>query len=743
MADIDTQFDFVELNRTFHELSDYASDSNEVDLNQAIHVGKSLQWPNLIQERRVVLLSEADSGKTTEIRNISEKLRAEGKAAFFLRLEHIPHDFEDAFEVGDHNKFQKWINSEVQGWMFLDSVDEARLQSPNDFELAIRKMGRQLCAAKDRVHIVISGRTHAWRPKTDLAYCKQHLTFDLPRRVVADQEPSDDTTQPKSIQTAQNKSTRVSSFKLVTLDILSSDQIAIFARARGITNTGKFLHAIERVDAWTFASNPQYIEELVQLWINEQRIGSRLELIENSIVRRLEERDQNRADARPLSAKDALYGVKLLSAAATLGQTQTLRVPDGAENTNGIKVSDVLQDWDDKKRAALLSRPIFDEEIYGTVRFRHRTVRKYLTAKWLFDLFSRETSRRNIEALLFRNQYGVDVVVPTLRPVLPWLAILDDKVREWLIKTAPEVVFEGGDPSQLPLDTQQKILLKVCEQMMHGTSSHTVNDYSAVQRFGNSRLTEDIRRLINQYTENNELIGFLLRMVWLGELKAALPEAKTVALSTSFSTYTRTTAIKTVKAIGTKQDVEDIRQTFLKESTILNRDWMAELITNTELSPDHFPWLFSALSKTAAKKRFGIDRLTVAIEELVQPADLEILPQIVSGLIELMSQSPHFKGLNCEISEKHGWLLTAAAKAVERIIQEQNPAALADDTLEVLRLFQACKRYDFAEIRNGSDLKSLPTISNQVVQQVSRCNVCLLYMKDIRIVYPLDPSPLT
>ncbi|MDE0514470.1 MAG: hypothetical protein OXI88_22150 [Gammaproteobacteria bacterium] len=65
-----------------------------------------------------------------------------------------------------------------------------------------------------------------------------------------------------------------------------------------------------------------------------------------------------------------------------------------------------------------------------TVRFHHRTVREYLTAEWFAELLRRETSRRSIEDLFFRNRYGLDVVVPTLRPILPWLAILDEKIKD-------------------------------------------------------------------------------------------------------------------------------------------------------------------------------------------------------------------------------------------------------------------------------------------------------------------------
>ncbi len=187
--------------------------------------------------------------------------------------------------------------------------------------------------------------------------------------------------------------------------------------------------------------------------------------MQNSIKRRLNERDQNRADVRPLSVERAYQGARLLAAAATLMRESTIRVPEGDVNSKGIDVRFVLPDWNDKDLSVLLSRPIFDEAIYGTVRFHHRSVREYLTAEWFSELLKRETSRRAIEALFFRNQYGLDIIVPTLRPILPWLILWDDKIRDRVRKLAPEILFEGGDPSQLPVDIRRSVLNDVCKQM--------------------------------------------------------------------------------------------------------------------------------------------------------------------------------------------------------------------------------------------------------------------------------------
>jgi hypothetical protein len=153
--------EFIELNRTFHELSEHAGKSDDVDLSQVFHTKSNLTWNDVLKIPRTVILSEAGSGKTQEIRRVAERLREEGKAAFFLRLELIPDDFDIAFEVGTYEQFKAWIASGETGWMLLDSVDEARLRSPLDFERAVRRLGNLFDAAKGRTYIVITGRTHA------------------------------------------------------------------------------------------------------------------------------------------------------------------------------------------------------------------------------------------------------------------------------------------------------------------------------------------------------------------------------------------------------------------------------------------------------------------------------------------------------------------------------------------------------------------------------------------------------
>lgn len=689
----DSTDEYIELHRTFHELSKHSTENDDVDISPAFHVGERLRWPDLIKDYRLIILSEAGTGKTIEIRNVASTLREQGKPAFFLRLEHIPRDFEDAFEVGTHEDFNEWLASGEDGWLFLDSVDEARLRDPGDFQHAIRKLSRRISTAKDRTHIAITGRTTAWRPKTDLAYCTTHLPYAVAATSERDQQAEDDYPE-GSLQTETEKQGRSrSAFKIVTLDDLTSDQIAVFVKARGIEDSKSFIDAVERADAWSFTSRPQDLAELTEFWIDKGRIGTRLEIMRNSIDRRLAERDQDRADARPLSSERARQGSRLLAAATTLAQDPTIRVPDGAEISKGIAVQSVLPDWDDKDQSTLLSRPIFDEAIYGAVRFHHRSVREYLAAEWFAELLKRETSRRTIETLFFRNQYGLDIVVPTLRPIMPWLAILDEKIMERVRKVAPEIIFEGGDPSQLPLGVRRYILHEVCEQMADGASGRSIRDYAAVQRFANHDLTDDVRALIRKYEDNEDLTAFLLRMVWIGQLEGSLPEAIDVALMPTAGQYARIAAFRATKEIGSKEDQEHVRQSFIAEASELKREWLAELLKGVQPTEQTLVWLLACLEKSEAKERYTFDNLQDAVTEFVGTADIELLPQLVTGLNRLLSFPPMIEHRYCEVSEKFQWLMAPASKAVERLILARHLASLDQDALAFLHKFSAAREY--------------------------------------------------
>lgn len=550
---------FIDLDRTFSKILIDGDVSDDTDLSGRRSTKGELHWPDLLGHHRVVLLSEAGSGKTAEIRNVTRQLRSEGKSAFFLRIENVMSELEDAFEEGTFDEFERWLTSDTEGWLLLDSVDEARLGDPREFERAIRKLGRLTKSIAARAHILITGRSTAWRASTDLAICEKAFEFDATARRAL--PPKVDELE-GDIQTTINEAELDALFLVVTLDDIHGKQIDRFLEATGVQDAGLFRAAVERREAESLTTRPLDFLELVDFWHEHHRIGTRLELMKSSINRRLEERDQNRAEVKPIAPEKLREGARLLAAATTLGQMSAICVPDGEANKKGIPIRSVLRDWNDADAGALLSRPIFEPGIYGTVRFHHRTVREYLTAEWLHELLRGAASRVKIENLFFCTQYGMQVINPSMRPVLPWLALLDKRICTRLEEFAPEVFFEGGDPSQLPLSTRRNILRKACEQLAQPAHSWAITDYSAVQRFAHHDIAEDINELLVLYRTNDDIVWFLLRMVWHGEIVGALVEAKQFALYAQ-NKHARLAAMRAVIDLGTSQDIEDVRLALL------------------------------------------------------------------------------------------------------------------------------------------------------------------------------------
>lgn len=672
---------FIALDRTFRALVQGQA-SDDVEHHPLVQVGDKQTWRDLTKERRVVVLSEAGSGKTAEIRHLAETLRQEGKPAFFLRLEHVAHDFDIAFEVGSLDTFNAWVASVHDGWVLLDSIDEARLKSPADFERAVRRVAQRLGTARQRAHIVLTGRVSAWRPLSDLALVQQHLPY-VPNQE-ADSKPSNVGSE-HGEEGASPTQEKPGAVKVVALNDLTDAQVRIFARARGVTDPGELLDALERADGLTYAARPQDLIEIIEFWIANRRIGRRLDLMRSSIDRRLAERDQNRAEASVIAPERLREGARLVASVVTLSKQQAIGVPDGAAPANGLDVREVLPGWSAAEIGTLLARPIFDEAIYGAVRFHHRSVREYLTAEWCAELLKRQTSRLRVEELFFRKQYDVDIVVPTMRPILPWLAILDAKILERVLKLAPEILFEGGDPSQLPVEVRRRVLTDVCTALAGEASERSMLDYSAVQRFANVDLEQDVRALLVKHAHNKEVIPFLMRLAWHGRMHGLMDEALTIACTTAAGHYSRLTAIRVVMSLGSKVDQDQLLQRFLNEAPELDRRLVSEVIDGLKATEAEVDWLLKAIEKTTQPDPHQVDALAQSLAEFVRRSDVRFLPRLIDGLDRLARTPPVVERRHCEVSTRYLWVLKPAGIAVERLLQDRHDAAFNPATLSLLR----------------------------------------------------------
>ena len=253
-------------------------------------------------------------------------------------------------------------------------------------------------------------------------------------------------------------------------------------------------------------------------------------------------------------------------------------VPDSNNANNGTKIEAVQIDWMSSECSALLARPIFESETYGFVRFHHRDTLEYLAARWFEDVLRGGNSRTAIEALFFVNQYGIDVVVPKLRPILAWLALVDERIMRRIVDNWPEILFEGGDPSRLPLPVRQELLQNICTRYVEGETSRISFDLNALQRLVQPDIGETIRDLHVRYAHTPEIRRLLLRSIELGPLKALSDIAASDTQDTSADRYTRLAAMRALVTTGSPEAITTACATIGSDGSLIERSRLSDYI---------------------------------------------------------------------------------------------------------------------------------------------------------------------
>jgi hypothetical protein len=236
-------------------------------------LGGQIDWGDLIEARRALIVSAAGAGKTHECREQARKLFAGGKAAFFLTLEGIStNDLRFLLEPVQYARYRQWLSDgHSEAHFFLDSADELLL-SHGDFRLALRKLAYAIDGQLHRARIIVTSRPIALDldafaselpiipppPETELVDSSDE-TF---RRLIsgearkehhaATQEPKDQDLDPET------------GVRIFGLTSLSQSQMEWIADSRGVRDVPALVAEIARKRAWEFARRPQAPRHLVR-----------------------------------------------------------------------------------------------------------------------------------------------------------------------------------------------------------------------------------------------------------------------------------------------------------------------------------------------------------------------------------------------------------------------------------------------------------------------------------------------
>jgi hypothetical protein len=530
--------DFIELDRCFVPLAKDQEPSLELGRIWGRKLDGWLDWRDLHQRRRVVLLAEASSGKTEEFRNQAEQMKHGGRSAFYLRIEELADQgFGAALDKGAANDFDQWCKGAQEGWFFLDSIDEARLNRKS-FETALRRFASELDVVLERTHVYISCRVSDWKGPDDRSAIARWLpAWDPAKPAPTDIGNSsallDVIFSEKNEQHAVGRSIDEKPHELLVVQLapLHSDQYRKLAQSAGVTDIDAFVQSIAKKGLEAFTERPGDVLELADYWANRGGFGSFADMVEHGVTRKLRERDPHRADNQLLSIERARVGAERLAAALTLGKSFTLKAagadPDPSLASGALDPSTILQDWNDAERITLLRRGIFAPATYGRVRFHHRATQEYLTARWFHRLLLGHSARPSVWSLIFTDHYGVETVVPSLRSAVAWLCLWHPDLRDETLRREPLILLRNGDPGSLPLDVRRRLLAEYAKKQAAGEISDGYLDHRSLWMFAHQSLAGAITRAWQSNTRNDFRLD-LLRLIREGGVRGCLDIVRNV-----------------------------------------------------------------------------------------------------------------------------------------------------------------------------------------------------------------------
>jgi hypothetical protein len=247
-------------------------------------------WDVVSARRRVVLLAEAGSGKTEEMKEQARQRVAAGQFAFYSTVEDVGTDgLEGSLRSVDKARVASWRASTDDAWFFVDSVDDAKRAGVR-VEKVLRSVADGIEGQERRAHIILSCRVTDWQFRRDLKLLTEALP--IPDDDRAPPTPPIDPNQ-LLIDTLRHRSQPAAATQdaekplVVLLAPLDTDRVRLFAVAKGIPDVDAFLGHIHESNLWRFARRPLDLDWLVSFWQTYRRLGSLAEMLENSLAARI------------------------------------------------------------------------------------------------------------------------------------------------------------------------------------------------------------------------------------------------------------------------------------------------------------------------------------------------------------------------------------------------------------------------------------------------------------------------
>lgn len=695
----------IPLDRQFYEWRDDADGLARSRYRTA--TGRSdgrLGWSDLLAKRRVVILAEAGSGKTEELMEQARLLASTGKFAFYATVQDVGRDgLRNALRPIDRERLETWQSGDQPGWFFIDSIDEAKLDSIR-LERALRQIANGIAGNEARSHLVLSGRHTDWEFTRDARQLNEELPLPLENTVesipslemlICSMLRNDKRPEPRAVETSL----------IVVMAPLDANKVQVYAAGKEAPDLNGLLDAIQLANLWEFARRPLDLNWIVRYWRSHGRLGSLKAMIEASLRERVQETDPDRARRDRLDADRALLGLERIGTALVFCRQNTISIPDKdatSEDTRAsLKIDDVLSDWSAQDRVQLLTRPAFDPATFARARLHNDNegvVRAYLTARWLLRLRQKNLSLCQLHDLLFSRTYEIELVRPSMLETAAWLSLWDESVAAEVSRRAPFLLFTAGDPASLSTSARQVALKALVERMRTGEEIPSLDNDSLV-RFAQPDIAPALRVIWAQDKTNVEIRCLVLRLIWLGNIRQCADLAEAASLGHYPDIYTAITAGRALLSVGDAHQhrtyADYIKQNFSVISTTVVWEAVEALFPRLIDIDDILTIIATIHLGNDQGGGFNLD--WHGADLVVKLTSASDLTRLIEGLLSQLEHEPYDPDAD-ENSLRSAQYATTLATAAEQLLNLSPPNVAPTQAIDaVLRIgdhrFDRTQRY--------------------------------------------------
>ncbi|MGN5353147.1 hypothetical protein ACQ4P5_13860 [Ralstonia sp. L16] len=663
----------VELHRSFSRPN--KKSENDEDWTHYIDFGERgrLTWSDLYEQRVVVVVGEAGIGKTTEFKSETVRLSRAGKPAFFIELSQLVDSDSWSLALGPANAaFEAWRQSTEEGYFFLDAVDESRLKSHAALKKALQVVYANLHQHFPRVHVAVSSRWTDWSIQDVQAVVGELLVSPIALASAPKPKSHVDPINGAATVLVQepptDKSAETFVVSLAPLSLVEAQKLAV---AWLVPDAEGFWTAVRDGEYEHLATRPLDLGWMVELWKAKRTLGTYRELLEGSITNRLTDTNPSyQASGAVLALQQLRDGAELLAAATELsGQAYISCELTSVPCHELVAPHSALSGWAANEITRLLASALFDEATFGRVKFHHRTARAYLAACWLDRQLQLGVPLHRIVSAFVASPFGEPVLIPSRRWALCWLAAINAKVREWLVRRFPEMLLLDGDPEAWDQLSADAAFARYVQRLCEGFRPDWYNNAAEFKRVGNALSPGLIARYLSDAALPTNVKVSLFSIVVHARLLDCASAVFDFYANSPSGSREQLRALQSMRTLATSEQREAIKVALLSCSLQSNELIAAALsivwesVTAAELT--------HIFMMTGSESEYGQGPIARAItEDLLPAATLQAASAIQEAVTACLSKLD----ANQRFNKFHGpkpqraWLLDVLPMCLERVL---------------------------------------------------------------------------